>query len=111
MPTWDWVGVIIGFACCAVFSYLTWQFTSDFLGQKGTVTDRLIAAGKDSLTIAWSRFTIIVTTGASALAEFATYLGDPEVSDVIRELLQPQYVAVFLIGSAVITEWARRRTL
>jgi len=105
------INIITGLGLFAVFAYIAYTFISDFLGQKGTTWQRLLSAGKDSATILWARFSLMVGTLSGALVELATYVGAPGVADGIKDALQPQYVLGFVILSSIITEWARRRTL
>lgn len=104
--------VIVGIGLFAIFAYVAVIFVMDFMGETGATTwQRLLAAGKNSATILWARFTLMVSSLSGALVALASYLGEPSVGDAIKTALQPQYVLGFVILSAVITEWARRRTL
>ncbi len=104
-------GIVLGLA----FAYITYTFVSDFVHQPGSTWTRLLAAGKDSATILWARFCLILTTGTGALAELASYLGAPGVGDAIKSAFSSQYAPVITLGIAilipVVSEWARRRTL
>lgn len=83
----------------------------NYVKSTGTVWQRLLAAGKGTATILWARFAMIVTGISDALVALATFLNEPGVAPQIQAVLQPQYVAAFVIGTLVITEIARRRTL
>ena len=95
----------------AAFAYVAWDFYADYRAAAGTVWQRLLAAGKTSATILWSRFTILTTAMSNSLVWLAGLLGAPGVEDAIKAALQPVYVAGFVVFIAVITELARRRTL
>ena len=85
----------------------------DFAQASGTVWQKLLAVGKNSATILWARFTGLVAALAGALAFVADYLNAPGVGDAIKSGIgdHPQYVAAFSLFVAVMTEFARRRTL
>lgn len=71
----------------------------------------VLAAFENSATIAWSRVMMICGAGFSVVQQAADVAATPEVAAVIKSVLPPQYMTVFLIGNAIITEMARRRTM
>ena len=77
----------------------------------GTVWQKLLAVGKESATVLWSRFTILVAGATDGLVWLADLAGQPAVAGAIQSYLKPSYVAGLMIAVAVITELARRRTL
>lgn len=99
--------LIFGGAAAAMI-FLFWKA---YLSATGTTWQRILAAAQGSATIAWARFSAFVGMAATALASLADWLNAPGVSDGIKEVLQPQYVALFIIVSGILTELARRRTL
>lgn len=48
-------------------------------------------------------------TGAAASA--ADYFNEPAIADAIKSVLKPEYVAAFTVFVAIVTIWARKRTL
>ena len=95
-------GIIIYFVYDAIVGYKN---------STGTTWERILAAGKGSVTILWQRFVVLVTGLSGGLVILAEYLNAPGVADTIKSVIQPQYVAIFVIGMAIISEFARRRTL
>jgi hypothetical protein len=94
-----------------VISYFGYQFYAAYRAATGSRWSRALAATEKSATILWARFVALIgllTLGLSSLAET---LGAPGVSAAIQQYLQPQYVAAVMIGIAVITEVARKRTM
>lgn len=77
----------------------------------GSPWQRLLSAGRDSATILWQRFVIVVTGLAGTLGEAADWLNEPALKDAITAALKPEYVAAFTIAVALITIAARKRTL
>lgn len=103
--------IFLNLALLAAFAYVAWDFYADYRDAVGSTWQRLLAAGKTTATILWSRFTILVTALSNSLVWLAGLLGAPGVEDAIKAALQPVYVAGFVVVIAIITELARRRTL
>jgi hypothetical protein len=94
-----------------IVAYFAFVFVRDFVSTSGSIWTRLLAAGKDSAVILVHRFVIICSGISYGMVWVANALNAPGVADKIQTVLQPQYVAAFLIGLALLTELARRRTL
>jgi hypothetical protein len=75
------------------------------------VWQRLLAAGRQSATILWQRFTIALAALADVLVWLADFFNAPGVAEPIKSVLQPHYVAGFVVAVAIVGELARRRTL
>ena len=91
--------------------YAVGDFIVGYANATGTFWDRALTAGKGSATILWQRL-VIFTSGLSALlVELATYFNVPQIDSAIQAVLKPQYIGFFTIAVAVVTEFARRRTL
>ena len=103
--------LILDFVLIAALVYVVIDFVRSFHAAAGTVWQRLLATSRNSATILWQRFTIAVAGLADALVFLADLLQAPNVAETVRSVLQPQYVAVFVVVVAVVGELARRRTL
>jgi phage-related protein len=103
--------ILILIAALAIIAYLACDFAQEYRSAPGTVWDRMLAAGKGSATILWARFSVVVGAVSAVLVNGANLLNAPGVADAIKAAMQPQYVAIFTIGVALVTELARRRTL
>lgn len=103
--------MIISLLLLAILIYVLYDFYVNYKGAVGSAWDRALAAGRGSATILWARFTAAVAACAGAAAGLAEFLGSPGVASAIQTYMQPSYVAVLMISIAVISEWARRRTL
>jgi hypothetical protein len=77
----------------------------------GSAWHRCLTAAKSSATILWARFTIVVTALATCLIQLADFVNAPSVTAAITTYLKPCVVAAIMVTVAVVTEWARRRTL
>lgn len=95
----------------ALLAWIVFDAVRTYRATIGTVWDKLLAAGKDSATILWARFTVLIAALVNALVWLADVLNQPQVSIAIKTYLTPQLVAGIMIAIAFITELARRRTL
>lgn len=103
--------IVATMLCVMVLAFVIMDFVREYRRTPGSVWDRAVAAGKGSATILWARFVAIVSALAALLVEFADYLNAPGVAEAIKGILQPEYVGLFMVAIAIITEFARRRTL
>jgi hypothetical protein len=103
--------LVIDLVLFAALVYVVVDFIRAYKSASGTVWQRLLATGRHSATILWQRFTIALAGFADALVWLADLLQAPGVAEPIKSVLQPQYVAVFVVAVAVVGELARRRTL
>lgn len=93
----------------AFFLYVVWSGVTAYRAATGSVWQKVLAAGRDSLTIVWLRFVGFVGAGIDLLVQGADLINAPQVSAAISSYGNPKIVAGVLIGVAVIGEWARRR--
>ncbi len=101
----------IGFAVI-VAAWFVFDMVRLYSTAQGSTAQRLLSAGQGSLTIFVNRFIAIITAIAGALASFVTdYLNDPTLAGYIKAMLQPEYVAGFLVVCTMLSIWARKRTL
>src|SRR5262245_14910368 len=103
--------LILNLVLVAALGYVAIDFLRSFRAAAGTVSQRLLATGRQSATILWQRFTMALAAFTDALLWLAELLNAPGVAEPIKSVLQPQYVAVFVVAVAVVSELARRRTL
>lgn len=90
---------------------VAWIAVSAYITYRATPGTALITAFEGSATLAWSRLLAASSALVTAAAACADYLGAPGVSDAIKAMIRPEYVPLFGIVVALVTEWARRRTL
>jgi len=104
--------LVIHLALLALLVFLIVDMTRGYLAATGTVWQRLLAAGKGSATILWSRFSAGVTIFASGILWIAELLNaSPGVQDAIRSGIRPEYAAGVIVIILAGAELARRRTL
>lgn len=103
--------MILAFVMLAVAATLGGLFYRAYRATPGSAWDRALAAAHGSATILWARLVAFISAAATSFAGFAEILGAPAVSDAIRAALTPEYVGPVMIAMALISEWARRRTL
>ena len=99
------------FGVAALVIWYGYEFYKDFTGEQGSVWAKLLAAGKGSATILWSRFLALFGGAMALVSEGSTWVGAPGVADSIQQYVKPEYIPVFLLVIAIINEIARRRTL
>jgi hypothetical protein len=95
----------------AVLNWVVYSFITEYKKAEGSGFERLINAARGSATVLWSKFVIAVGAVASVLMGAADALNMPEVKTSIQIYLTPEHTALLLIGVAVVTQWARGRTL
>ncbi len=98
-------------ALAAFVAYVVFVVVSAWVKTSGSPWQRLLATADESATILWAKFTAVVAVLAGGLDYIADYIGQPEIADAIKALMKPQFVAGFMIFVAVVTVWARKRTL
>ncbi len=103
--------LVIDLAIAAVVLYFIYDFVTTYYATTGGVWQRLLATGKQSVTILWSRFVVVVSGLSGGLVLLADYLDAPGVADAIKSVVQPQYMIIVTVGIPLISEFARRRTL
>ncbi len=92
-------------------AFIILTFVRDYIGAVGTPWARALTACRESATVLWSKFVLLIGFATTGLVQLADYLGDPGLADAIKGVLQPQYVGPFLLVVTFITLWARMRTL
>ena len=95
----------------AIIGYFGYEFYKGYREATGTPFERAVEAAKGSATILWARFVTLVGLATGGLASAADYLGDPSIGTAIQTYGKPQYIAAALVLIALITTWARKRTL
>lgn len=102
-------GVVI--STIAIIAYFGYEFYKAYRAASGTIFQRSVAAAKGSATVLWARFVGLVGLATGGLASAADYLGDPSIGAAIQTYGKPQYIAAALVLIALVTTWARKRTL
>lgn len=74
--------------------------------------DRLIIACRNSATMLWMKFCMILAGVVGNLDQIATFLGAPELSTFINTWIgNPKVIAAIMLGIAFVGAAARKRTL
>ena len=102
-----WLDAVVG----AIVLYFIYDLVVNYRATAGSVWHKLVASAEGSATILWARFTVIVTAATGCLVQVANFINAPSVASAITTYLTPSTVAAIMVATAVITEWARRRTL
>jgi hypothetical protein len=95
----------------AILNWVVYSFAVEYRRSEATGFQRVLDAAKGSATILWSKFVVLVGALSSILMGAADTLNMPEIKMTIEKYLTPEHMALVLVGVAVITQWARQRTL
>lgn len=106
-----YIRIVFALFLIAIVAFFVFDMVKLYAATPGSTWDRILAAGRGSATIVWGRFVAIVAAAIGLLPDAADLFGDPSLGDAIKAALNPQYVAAFTIGIALISIFARRRTL
>lgn len=101
----------ITLALAAFVAYVVYVVVSSYVKSTGSPWQRLLATAQQSATILWAKFTAAVAVMAAGLDYIADYIGAPEIQELIKSAMKPTYVAGFVVFVALVTIWARKRTL
>ena len=104
--------LIVSLAFLAVAGWIVWTFVQAYRKETGSTFDRLLMAARESATILWAKFCMIVAAVVSQLDNLADFIGQPEWKDAINTYLgDPKIIAGVMLAISVITISARKRTL
>ncbi len=100
----------LGFAALALYivvvNYLEYRKTS------GSTWDRLLDTARNSATILWSKFCILLAGIVGSLDSIADLAGMPELKTFIDNWLgNPKVIAGVMLALSLVTFAARKRTL
>lgn len=106
-----YVQYLIDFGLAAVALYFALDVAMRAYNSTGTLWQRILSVGEQSATIAWQKFVILVTGLTGGVAWVADLMGDPSIGTAIQNAVTPKYAAIAALGVAIISVWARKRTL
>jgi hypothetical protein len=95
----------------AVLVYSAYQLWSGFQAAEGTAWQRLVTTFRSSSTLAVAFVVRVADSLAGSLDGIAGWLNMPEAQAVIQRYLTPEMAMLLMLGVAIATEIARRRTL
>lgn len=78
----------------------------------GSIWNKMLAAGSQSATILWNKFTIVLAGLVGTLGDLADALGQPQIKDYLNQALgNPKLVASIMLAASIVTIAARARTM
>lgn len=95
----------------SLLAYIAYVVFSAWKNQTGTVWQRILGMANESATILWAKFVAAIAIIVGGMDYIADIIGAPEVKDAIQGVMNPKYVAGFLVAVALITVIARKRTM
>lgn len=105
------ISLFLGLLGMAIMVAVLILFAVHFIPASGTVWQRSLTAANQSAVHLWSFFNLVLGGLVMLLSNAALYFGDPSLSAAIQQVLSPQIVGIFIVVAALITIWARNRTL
>ncbi len=102
---------LVALTALVLVGWLLVTFAADFAAATGTPWQRALAATRQSATLLWARAQMLLAGLSALLVSLADYLGHPELDDAIKRLLRPEWVPAYIAVVALVTIWARNRTL
>lgn len=105
------IALTVAIVLAVAIVYFVAEFLRDYAKATGTMWERALTASEESATMLWSKIVALIGMGAGSLVGLSDYLNNSTISDAIKAALQPEYVVPFVIFVAVITMYARKRTL
>ena len=94
-----------------VLGYVSWTVYREYKQETtGTTYDRVWAAFKDSGTILWNKFIIVLAAVIAQLDNVADFFNMPELKNYINlALSNPKTVAIVMLGISSLTIVVRMR--
>lgn len=106
------VGTTFTVAIIALAAYFAVTLYINYRKAVGTTWQRLVTAAESSATMLWAKFCAILAALVSQLDNIADIAGQPEAKTFIDSWIgNPKIIAAVMLGIAVITMAARKRTL
>ena len=88
------------------------HLAAQYRKSSGSRWERLLAAGRESATILWGKFCILLSALIASLDSLADFLNMPELKTYIEAALgNPKTVAAIMLVLSAVSIYARRRTL
>ena len=96
----------------ALLIVVGWQLAASYRRASGSTWERLLCAGRESATILWGKFCILLSGLIASLDSLADFLNMPELKTYIETALgNPKTVAGIMLVLSAVSIYARRRTL
>jgi hypothetical protein len=104
--------LLIDLAFAAVFVVVGFHLFTQYRKANGSTWQRLLSAAKESATILWGKFCLLLAALVSQLDNLADIAGMPEAKTFIETWLgNPKAVAGIMLALSLVTIAARKRTL
>ena len=89
-----------------------WHLALAYRKATGSTWERLLCAGRESATILWGKFCLLLSGLVASLDSLADLLNVPELKTWIETALgNPKAVAAIMLVLSAVSIYARRRTL
>ena len=105
------VSTVILLSVVALAIYIAFTFIREYSEAHGSTWDRLLEAARDSATILVQKITILISGIGSVAALFGEWFDIPGLKETVQSALRPEYVVAFVVVTALLSWFARKRTL
>jgi hypothetical protein len=96
----------------AVAVWVAWTCIQVYATETGTFWERMLKTARDSATLLWARFCMLVAGVVANIDTAADFLGVPELKPFIDTWLgSPKIIAGVMLLVSMITIAARKRTM
>lgn len=96
----------------ALFMWLVVTIVMQYVKAEGSTWDKILASGKGSATLVWSKLVATVSAALLFLADAAQVFDLPQVKEFLTSMqVNTQTIAAIGLVFAVITFIARKRTM
>lgn len=96
----------------ALIAYIVWNVYSQYRTASGTTWERLLSAARNSATMLWAKFVLFVSGFVANLDTIAGMLGGDDAKNFINSYISnPKEIAAIMASIALVSMWARLRTL
>ena len=101
--------ILSGVALLAI--YIAFTFIREYREARGSTWQRMLEAARDSATIMVQQITILISGIGSIAALLGEWLDMPGLKETVQSALKPEYVVGFIVITALVSWFARKRTL
>jgi len=105
------VSTFILLGVVALAATVAFTFIVQYREAKGSAWERALEAARDSATILVQKITILISGIGSVAALFGEWFDIPGLKETVQSALRPEYVVAFVVVTALLSWFARKRTL
>lgn len=106
------IRLVFELGLAAIAAYFVFNVYAGYRAATGSWWTRLLAGARNSATMLWAKFCVVLAAVVANLDHIADALGQPDAKEYIQVILgNPKAVAGVMLALTAVTMWARARTL